>query len=479
VYIIHTPLLLVLPCSRSRTAVPLNRTCTSTYGFTNTVQSSSSIKIRGFRRHVIPVFPLPASYHIWIHDAGTLPKHNRAHYLTRVGSFMEKEFALISMPEYPNQTRHIPQHHLGTNSDIRPHIIPMQHQIPAWMLYPNLDAQVDAFAGTSERDLGLFDLPTRPTQDHVHHPLPQGDEHLHMGVISTATQNNNEAIQYYGSFVPDLSDRIIQGPASLHSPTWTRLNSPLEPIITQPVESYPNYRRSHPHIGVSSGLGPTGSDWPSHVERSSMPEQGIEPLLEQSSPNMLASINTQLSSDLNETARSSIDTGGITSSQTSSGVLSQLPSPPPYEASPSSHSPISQPLRDSADALAEFVRVSFPLDSEEHARKRRALKTVMKSQWKLRNAFEPDENALLQFMKHDRKRSRWFCSFWKDGRPCESSCRKKDHAKGHIRFHIHHFPFVCQSPWYVYTSLLAFTAGGSTWFRKLTVRWFSWCFLQS
>lgn len=103
--------------------------------------------------------------------------------------------------------------------------------------------------------------------------------------------------------------------------------------------------------------------------------------------------------------------------------------------------------RDSVDH--SFLRQAFPLDNEEHHKLRNALQEVMQSEWKQKNEFEPDGAALLQFMAHDDVEGRWYCLFWKEGAPCECSCRKKYHAKGHIRSHISLFPFVCLGPWCV------------------------------
>ena len=91
----------------------------------------------------------------------------------------------------------------------------------------------------------------------------------------------------------------------------------------------------------------------------------------------------------------------------------------------------------------------FPLDNDDHRRKREALNTVMQSSWKQNNEFEPDASDLLQFMSLDPTEGRWHCTFWKDGHPCDCSCKKRDHAKGHIRSHIDLLPFVCNSRWYV------------------------------
>jgi hypothetical protein len=96
-----------------------------------------------------------------------------------------------------------------------------------------------------------------------------------------------------------------------------------------------------------------------------------------------------------------------------------------------------------------FLRQSFPLDSEEHRKFRDALQIVMQSTWKRNNEFEPDGASLLQFMAHDDNEGRWHCLFWKEGRPCECSCKKKYHAKGHIRSHIDLLPFVCNERWCV------------------------------
>ncbi|PVG03094.1 hypothetical protein CPB86DRAFT_779985 [Serendipita vermifera] len=91
-----------------------------------------------------------------------------------------------------------------------------------------------------------------------------------------------------------------------------------------------------------------------------------------------------------------------------------------------------------------FVRQSFPLEIEDHKQLKVALERVMTSLWKLEDAFEPDEQLLLQFMRYSN--GRWYCRFWENGRPCGKSCKKKDHAKSHIRFHINHRPFICSKP---------------------------------
>jgi hypothetical protein len=102
-----------------------------------------------------------------------------------------------------------------------------------------------------------------------------------------------------------------------------------------------------------------------------------------------------------------------------------------------------------------FVRQSFPLEIEDHKQLKAALERVMTSLWKLEDAFEPDEQLLLQFMRYSN--GRWYCRFWENGRPCGKSCKKKDHAKSHIRFHINHRPFICAKPWYVRVSLIYIT----------------------
>lgn len=94
-----------------------------------------------------------------------------------------------------------------------------------------------------------------------------------------------------------------------------------------------------------------------------------------------------------------------------------------------------------------FVAQSFPLETREHLSLREALDEVMKAPWKINHELEPNGDVLLQFMRYDD--GRWRCLFWKDGRSCACSCKKKYHAKGHIRSHIFLFPFVCNEPWYV------------------------------
>lgn len=133
------------------------------------------------------------------------------------------------------------------------------------------------------------------------------------------------------------------------------------------------------------------------------------------------------------------------------GSGSQVPSTPgPHEEQPTaSHLPRSGSASPSPAILQHFVDTSFPLQTYSHVQKREALAIVMTSPWKLMNVFEPSEDLLLQFTSYDQDQERWCCSFWKDGKPCESSCKKKDHAKGHIRVHIQHLPYACQEPWYV------------------------------
>ena len=78
--------------------------------------------------------------------------------------------------------------------------------------------------------------------------------------------------------------------------------------------------------------------------------------------------------------------------------------------------------------LPQFVEASFPEDPQ----RREALSIVMVAGWRVSHKMEPDENLLLQFASYDNQMERWNCQFWKDGKPCESSCKKKDHAKGHV-----------------------------------------------
>jgi hypothetical protein len=108
----------------------------------------------------------------------------------------------------------------------------------------------------------------------------------------------------------------------------------------------------------------------------------------------------------------------------------------------------SSQLPSSLTAHSDLLQ-SFPLDNDEHRIKREALNAVMQSSWKQNNEFEPEASFLLQFMSLDPTEGRWHCTFWKDGRPCDCSCKKRDHAKGHIRSHIDHLPFVCNSHWCV------------------------------
>ena len=95
----------------------------------------------------------------------------------------------------------------------------------------------------------------------------------------------------------------------------------------------------------------------------------------------------------------------------------------------------------------DFIQESFPRDDSEHEGLRAALTEVMNADWKRHHIKEPDEDLLLQFQQYDRTEGRWNCRFSKDGRLCDRSTSKKDHAKGHIRWHIDHRPFFCENPW--------------------------------
>lgn len=99
--------------------------------------------------------------------------------------------------------------------------------------------------------------------------------------------------------------------------------------------------------------------------------------------------------------------------------------------------------------VSNFIDQSFPPFITEHSQQRAALLEVMESEWKKRNAFEPDGETLLQFMRYDSIKKKWFCRFWKKGKRCTCSCKKKDHARGHIRAHIGLQPYACDGNWYV------------------------------
>lgn len=102
-----------------------------------------------------------------------------------------------------------------------------------------------------------------------------------------------------------------------------------------------------------------------------------------------------------------------------------------------------QPSRKAHVVPPDFLHNCFPLDSEAHAQKRKALADVMTADWKKENRMEPHESLLLDFMRLDSQRNRWTCIFYAGGSPCGSSYKKKDQAKGHIRFHLQHFPYAC------------------------------------
>jgi hypothetical protein len=120
------------------------------------------------------------------------------------------------------------------------------------------------------------------------------------------------------------------------------------------------------------------------------------------------------------------------------------PSPSPLVSPSSVTSDVDvEPPRHSED----FIQESFPGDDSEHERLRVALTEVMNADWKRFHIKEPDEDLLLQFQQYDRTEGRWNCRFSKDGKLCDRSTSKKDHAKGHIRWHIDHRPFFCENPW--------------------------------
>jgi hypothetical protein len=99
--------------------------------------------------------------------------------------------------------------------------------------------------------------------------------------------------------------------------------------------------------------------------------------------------------------------------------------------------------------LSDFIYQSFP-SIAEHSPQRAALLKVLNSEWTKRNEFEPDGDTLLQFMRYNSTQKKWFCTFWKNGKPCTRSCKKKDHARGHVRVHIDHHPYACDGNWYVF-----------------------------
>jgi len=103
--------------------------------------------------------------------------------------------------------------------------------------------------------------------------------------------------------------------------------------------------------------------------------------------------------------------------------------------------------RQIASDASGFARTCFPLQNSSHRAKRRSLISIINSDWWIQNIFEPDERLLLQFMDYDKHEERWKCSFWEAGDPCQRSCKGKDHAKGHVRFHIQHLPYACEPPW--------------------------------
>ncbi|KIM33477.1 hypothetical protein M408DRAFT_154922 [Serendipita vermifera MAFF 305830] len=103
------------------------------------------------------------------------------------------------------------------------------------------------------------------------------------------------------------------------------------------------------------------------------------------------------------------------------------------------------PRIESSSISRSEVWKAFPLDNDDHKAKREALYAIMQSSWKQNNDFEPEASVLMQFMEWDPIEKRWHCKFWKGGKRCTCSCRKRDHGKGHIRSHLDLLPFVCDS----------------------------------
>ncbi|PVF98167.1 hypothetical protein CPB86DRAFT_814897 [Serendipita vermifera] len=90
-----------------------------------------------------------------------------------------------------------------------------------------------------------------------------------------------------------------------------------------------------------------------------------------------------------------------------------------------------------------FILRSFPYGTPDFERYQKALEVVMLDEWKVKNQREPSNDVLLQFMWKDEVEDKWRCRFWDNGAPCESACRKAEHAKNHVRRHINHRPFAC------------------------------------
>lgn len=139
--------------------------------------------------------------------------------------------------------------------------------------------------------------------------------------------------------------------------------------------------------------------------------------------------------------------------QQTSGQPLTYPNPVPY---PPPSPPHISPSSATSDTYTEpppvthgknFIQESFPGDDSGSERLRAALTEVMNAPWKCQHQPEPDEDVLLQFHQYRKSEGRWHCRFSKDGKLCNCKTRKKDHAKGHIRWHIDHRPYYCQNPW--------------------------------
>jgi hypothetical protein len=97
--------------------------------------------------------------------------------------------------------------------------------------------------------------------------------------------------------------------------------------------------------------------------------------------------------------------------------------------------------------IHSFILRSFPDGTPDYERYQHALARVMVDDWKVKNQKEPNSDVLMQFMWKDGNEDKWKCRFWDNGFPCESACRKAEHAKNHVRKHINHRPFACNGKW--------------------------------
>ncbi|CCA71451.1 hypothetical protein PIIN_05390 [Serendipita indica DSM 11827] len=211
------------------------------------------------------------------------------------------------------------------------------------------------------------------------------------------------------------------------------------PVPTRSFDSFgPPHQSSTTTQGTSETVAPREkwAQMPELVTSSGIPSQ----VSASSTPSNTVTDHSYMSSNTNATGEPSAPASNHDMPGSQVGSI-RLHHPSTLAANQTSSRPeVEQPPLVLHAIDEGFVKMSFPLHTTDHLLKREALRSVMISSWKLNNQFEPEASLLLQFMRHDTTEGRWYCSFWRDGKACPCSCKKKDHAKGHIRSHLDLLP---------------------------------------